>query len=105
MDLEQLEYYAEKMALYQRMLDQKRGDKNKLYSLHEPHIYYMSKGTAHQRYEFGTKASITTARDLGIIIGALVFEQNMFDGHTVPGVLVQIVTAIRSFYSEATFPV
>ena len=90
MDFEQLEYYAEKMALYQRMLKQKRGDKNKLYSLHEPHIYCMSKGKAHQRYEFGTKASITTTRDTGIVIGALSFEQNMFDGHTVPGVLAQI---------------
>jgi len=95
MDLEQLAYYAEKMALYQRMLDQKRGDKNKLYSLHEPHVYCMSKGKAHQRYEFGTKASITTTRDSGIIIGALAFEKNMFDGHTVPGVLVQINRLIK----------
>jgi IS5 family transposase len=95
MDLEQLAYYAEQMALYQRMLDQKRGDKNKLYSLHEPHIYCMSKGKAHQRYEFGTKASITTTRDSGIIIGALAFEKNMFDGHMVPGVLVQINRLIK----------
>jgi len=90
MSLEQLGNYADKMSLYQRMLEQKRGDKNKLYSLHEPHIYCMSKGKAHQRYEFGTKASITTTRDTGIIIGALAFEKNMFDGHTVPGVLAQI---------------
>lgn len=87
---EQLEYYREKLALYQRMLNQKRGDKNKLYSLHEPHIYCMSKGKAHQRYEFGTKASITTTRDSGIIIGALAFETNIFDGHTVPDVLAQV---------------
>lgn len=90
MSLEQLGNYADKMSLYQRMLEQKRGDKNKLYSLHEPHIYCMSKGKAHQRYEFGTKASITTTRDSSIIIGALAFEKNMFDGHTVPGVLAQI---------------
>jgi len=90
MTLEQLETYRERFALYQRMLNQKRGDKNKLYSLHEPHIYCMSKGKAHQRYEFGTKASITTTRDSGIIIGALAFESNVFDGHTVPDVLAQI---------------
>ena len=95
MDLEQLGYYAEQMALYQRMLDQKRGDKNKLYSLHEPHVYWMNKGKAHQRYEFGTKASITTKRDSGIIISALAFEKNMVDGHTVPGVLVQINRLIK----------
>ena len=41
---DQLKYHAERFTLYQRMLDQKRGDKNKLYSLHEPHVYCMSKG-------------------------------------------------------------
>jgi IS5 family transposase len=83
MRAEQCAQYAEKMGLYQCMLKQKRGDKNKLYSLHESHVYCMSKGKAHQRYEFGTKASITTTRDSGIVIGALAFEKNIFDGHTV----------------------
>lgn len=87
---EQLAYHADRFALYQRMLSQERSDKNKLYSLHEPHIYCMSKGKAHQRYEFGTKASITTTRDSSIIIGALAFEENVFDGHTVPAVLAQV---------------
>jgi IS5 family transposase len=87
---EQLARHADRFSLYQRMLAQKRGDKNKLYSLHEPHIYCMSKGKAHQRYEFGTKASITTTRDSSIIIGALAFEKNVFDGHTVPAVLAQV---------------
>ena len=95
MTLEQSEFYAEKFALYQRMLNQKRGDKNKLYSLHEPHIYCMSKGKPHQRYEFGTKASITTTRDSGIVIGALAFDKNIFDGHTVPAVLAQVKRLIK----------
>ena len=59
-------------------------------SLHEPHVYCMRKGKAHQRYEFGTKASITTTRGSGIIIGALAFEENTYDGHTVPDVLAQV---------------
>ena len=95
MTLEQSEFYAEKFALYQRMLNQKRGDKNKLYSLHEPHVYCMSKGKPHQRYEFGTKASITTTRDSGIVIGALAFDKNIFDGHTVPAVLTQVKRLIK----------
>ncbi len=90
MTLEQLHCYSEPLALYLRMLLQKRGSKNKLYSLHEPHVYCMSKGKAHQRYEFGTKASVTTTRDSGIIIGALAFDTNVFDGHTVPAVLAQV---------------
>ena len=95
MTLAQGEFYAEKFALYQRMLNQKRGDKNKLYSLHEPHVYCMSKGKPHQRYEFGTKASITTTRDSGIVIGALAFDKNVFDGHTVPDVLAQVKRLIN----------
>ncbi len=90
MTLDQLESCRDKFALCQQMLNHKRGDKNKLYSLHEPHIYCMSKGKAHQRYEFGTKALITTTRDSGIIIGALAFEKNVFDGHTVPAALSQV---------------
>ena len=92
---EELECYGEKFSLYQRMLNQKRGDKNKLYSLHEPHVYCMSKGKAHQRYEFGTKASITTTRDSGIVIGALAFDKNVFDGHTIPAVLAQVKRLIN----------
>ena len=92
---EQLARYAEHFALYQKMLGQKRGDKNKLYSLHEPHVYCMSKGKAHQRYEFGTKASITTTRDSGVVIGALAFEENLYDGHTVPFVLAQLKRLIN----------
>ncbi len=67
MTAEQQKFYAEKFALCQRMLNQKRADKNKLYSLHEPHVYCMSKGKAQQRYEFGTKASITTTRDAEVL--------------------------------------
>lgn len=92
---EELECYGEKFALYQRMLNQKRGDKNKLYSLHEPHVYCMSKGKPHQRYEFGTKASITTIRDSGIVMGTLAFDKNVFDGHTVPDVLAQVKRLIN----------
>ena len=90
MRFEQRQDHADQLALYERMLKQKRRDKNKLYSLHEPHVYCMSKDKAHRRYEFGTKASITTTRDSGIIIGALEFERNLFDGHTVPAVLAQV---------------
>lgn len=90
MDAEQWDHYAEQFALFRRMLEQKRSDKNKLYSLHEPHVYCMSKGKAHQRYEFGTKASIATTRDSSVILGALAFDQNQYDAHTLPAVLAQI---------------
>ena len=87
---EVLEEWSEDFALFHRGLSQKRGDKNKLYSLHEPHVYCMSKGKEHKRYEFGTKVSITTTRDSKIIVGAMAFATNKFDGHTLPEVLLQM---------------
>lgn len=83
------EEYADDFNLFMKGLHQKRGGKNKLYSLHEPHVYCMSKGKEHKRYEFGTKVSITTTRDSKIIIGAMAFDSNKFDGHTLPEVLLQ----------------
>jgi IS5 family transposase len=84
-----LDGYSKEFDLFNKGLCQKRGGKNKLYSLHEPHVYCMSKGKAHKRYEFGTKVSITTTRDSKIIIGAMAFSSNKFDGHTLPEVLLQ----------------
>ena len=84
-----LEGYSKEFSLFSKGLSQQRGGKNKLYSLHEPHVYCMSKGKAHKRYEFGTKVSITTTRDSKIIIGAMAFSSNQFDGHTLPEVLLQ----------------
>lgn len=76
--------------LYWRVLRQKRHDKNKIYSLHESHIYCMTKGKLHKRYEFGTKASIAKTTKSNIIVGALAFKQNSYDGHTLPETLLQI---------------
>lgn len=81
---------AENFDLYERVLKQKRKDKNKIYSLHEPHIYCMSKGKAHKKYEFGVKASISKTKNSNLIVGALAFEKNCYDGHTLDDVMEQI---------------
>jgi len=86
----QRQKHQKRLNLYRRVLKQKRGDKNKIYSLHEPHIYCMSKGKDHKKYEFGTKASIAKTRDSNILIGALAFEENRYDGHTLPEAFAQI---------------
>jgi len=87
---------AEEFGLFHRVPHKKRGDKHKLYSLHEPHVYCMSKGKGKGKgkeqkgYEFGVKASVTTTRDSKIILGAMAFNTNLYDGHTLPAVLLQI---------------
>lgn len=85
-----LEEKNKAFALYRRVLAQKPGDKNKIYSLHEPHVYCIAKGKAHKKYEFGTKASIAMTKGSGVIVAAVAHEQNLYDGHTLPEVLEQV---------------
>ena len=78
------------LALCHRVLTQKRHDSDKIYSLHEPHVYCLAKGKAHKEYEFGAKASLVVGKTHGVILGALNLEQNTYDGHTVEPALAQV---------------
>ena len=61
------------LALFFKVLQQKRVDKNKVYSLHEPEVRDVSKGKEHKKkYEFGNKVSLIRT-DAGVIIGAMSF--------------------------------
>jgi IS5 family transposase len=81
--------YELEIKLFEQVLLQQKGDKNKIYSLHEPKVYCMSKGKAHKRFEFGSKVSIVLTKNNGIAVGAYNFEENIYDGHTLPKVLEQ----------------
>ena len=50
-----LKRYEEELKLYWKVLQQKRTDKDKIYSLHKPFTACIAKGKAHKKYEFGTK--------------------------------------------------
>ena len=80
--------YALFLERADRVLLQKKDDKQKIYSLHEPEVYCISKGKEHKKYEFGTKASIVLTKNTGIIVGAMNIH-NQYDGHSLPGVLEQ----------------
>lgn len=74
---------ADDLLLFKKVLQQKRTDSNKIYSLHEPHVQCISKGKEHKKYEFGSKVSIITTKKTGVIIGALNIAKNDYDAHTV----------------------
>lgn len=78
-----------KLALFKKVLAQEKNSKNKIYSLHEPDTYCMSKGKAHKKYEYGCKASVVLTQKTGIIVGAMTFKTNVYDGHTLPDVMCQ----------------
>ena len=77
------------LKLYQRVLSQKRGDSDKVYSLHEPEVKCYSKGKGHKKFEFGSKACILVDQSSGIIMGATNFTQTLHDSKTIPDVLEQ----------------
>ena len=81
--------YTEELALIERVLRQKRHDKNKVYSLHDPEVLCIAKGKAHKKYEFGRKASVTMLRDSGVIVSAVSFKENLYDGDTLEPALEQ----------------
>ncbi|MGQ7020067.1 IS5 family transposase [Vibrio cholerae] len=72
-----------------RLLDQ-YGDpsiKQRLYSLHEPHVVCITKGKAHQRHEFGAKVSVVTTAAEGLVLDCQSLNGNPYDGHTVEPLL------------------
>jgi len=83
------ENYKTDLELFERVLLQKRQDKNKVYSLHEPDVVCISKGKEHKKYEFGSKVSITVTQNSGVIIGAINIQGNDYDGHTLDAALEQ----------------
>ena len=81
--------YCEALTLIERVLNQKRHDKNKVYSLHDPKVLCIAKGKVHKKYEFGRKASVAMLRDSGVIVSAVSFEDNRYDGDTLAPALEQ----------------
>lgn len=81
--------YQDTIALFKKVLNQKKTDSNKIYSLHEPHTQCISKGKEHKKYEFGSKVSIITTKTTGVIIGAINIEKNVHDSKTLEPALEQ----------------
>ncbi len=77
------------LTLFKNVLAQKKTDTNKIYSLHEPHVQCISKGKEHKKYEFGSKVSIITTKNTGVIIGAINFEKNTHDSKTLQPAIEQ----------------
>ena len=90
------------LEIYARVVAQKRKDKNKIYSLHEPNVCCIAKGKEHKPYEFGCKVSIAATRTKGIIVGALAFDGNPYDGNTLEPALDQVESLTGSRPSDAT---
>jgi IS5 family transposase len=78
-----------------RIFYQKRKDRHKIYSVHEPAVECISKGKAHKRYEFGCKVSVAATSRGGWFVGAKAIHGNPYDGHTLPEALEQVERIVQ----------
>jgi IS5 family transposase len=78
------------LKIASRIHQQKRTDKNKVYSVHAPEVECISKGKAHKRYEFGCKVSVATTSRGGWFVGAKAMHGNPYDGHTLNRAMKQV---------------
>lgn len=99
------EVFSEALSMAARLLEQKKEDKNKLYSIHAPEVECISKGKAHKKYEFGNKASFATTSREGLAVGAMGVHDNPYDGHTLSPQLEQVkrLCGEHSKYLERVF--
>ena len=80
---EQKEKYQRLFITINKILVQQRGDKNKIYSIHEPDVRCLAKGKEAKKFEFGNKSGFVVTKTSKIVVGALAFEGNPYDGHTL----------------------
>ena len=100
-DDKQHKRYSEEFYLFMRVLLQTRTSRNKIYSLHESHIYAMAKGKDHKSYEYGTKASIVSTYTDGIIVGVSAHDINQHDSKTLEAALAHAHTKRTTTINEA----
>lgn len=73
----------------EKILNQKRDDKNKIYSLHEHSVSCIAKGKAHKQYEFGNKVAVIKGAQTGVITAVKSFQGNPHDSRTLEQALAQ----------------
>jgi IS5 family transposase len=100
-DMKLHQKYAKDFYLYNRILLQERNTKNKIYSLHEIHAYAINKGKDHKGYEYGTKASIVTTKNSGIIVGVSSHSKNEHDSKTLKAALTSAKANTSKTITEA----
>ena len=92
MNEEQWNRHEKDFDIFNHAVNQKKNDKDKIYSIHKPFTRCIAKGKAHKQYEFGNKVGLITSGKKGkkIILAIKAFLGNPFDGHTIEPLLKQM---------------
>jgi IS5 family transposase len=75
--------FEELFDIFNKILTQEKSSTNKIYSIHQPHVKCIAKGKEAKKFEFGNKSSIVKTKKSGIIVGAMAFTENVYDGDTL----------------------
>jgi IS5 family transposase len=81
---------AKVLQIAQDIFNQKREDRNKVYSVHAPEVECIAKGKVHKKYEFGCKVSMVSSSKGNWILAIDALHGNPFDGHTLKDALQQV---------------
>jgi len=79
--------FADLLDKAKQLLSQEKTSKDKLYSLHAPEAYCISKGKAGKPYEFGCKVSLVLTHKQGLALSSQALSENQYDGHTLKSCL------------------
>ncbi|MEM6807141.1 MAG: IS5 family transposase [Bacteroidota bacterium] len=86
---DRLSFYAPLLQRFEHIMNQKRGDSDKIYSLHATEVACIAKGKAFPKYEFGSKVALVQTKMSGIIVSAQNFQGNPHDSHTLLDTFLQ----------------
>jgi len=81
--------YAEDIKLFKKVIQQKKNDKDKIYSPHKPFTCYIAKGKAHKPYEFGNKIGLMVNPKSLVILAIESFPGNPHDRNTIEPLINQ----------------
>jgi IS5 family transposase len=95
---EQKEQFNQIMSRYRKAVNQKKDDKNKVYSIFEDVKCY-AKGKTNVKYEFGSKVSIVISETDNTILGIKNFTSTPYDGDTIEPTLEHMYN-LYGYYPE-----
>jgi IS5 family transposase len=81
--------YADDLKLYNKVIQQKKNDKDKIYSLHKPFTCCIAKGKAHKPYEFGNKVGLMVNPKNLVVLAIEAFNGNPHDSNTIEPLINQ----------------
>jgi IS5 family transposase len=87
---EPIGHLVKALNLSKAIFNQKRDDKNKVYSVHAPEVECIAKGKVHKKYEFGCKVSMVSSSKGNWILAIDAIHGNPYDGHTLKDALQQV---------------